>query len=364
MRYRIHGRDGASQSAVEPFVLDVPDEEEARNRASELGTVVDRVELLLPEGAATASLTAPAAPALAGKSLWAEVTSSAPSTDAPRPPRRGKLLWLLVVAAALILGVGLGMLVPRIRFLGSPSGTAAAPPGIRVEEVTTAEKLFSIVGQEAIVLKYSGGDVEFWVELESEGKTQKFEAGDPAMMAQIDKPASPEDSIEGYFIWIRRDKNPTGTELWTVAQQRDSVSNQSSGVELSNVLMQATVSQTQGHTQSGSVSASMVIPVWHGKKPQGTGAGTTTSIPNPLPTDRALCLKEMHEEKAQDRTALPTLAASTPALMGSPLAGPVLAATALMPGRVDDTKDAHTIRVMCKAASAKAPAGKEEPAAK
>jgi hypothetical protein len=44
MRYRIFGRAEASGSPVEPFFVDADDEREARNRAAELGTVVDRVE--------------------------------------------------------------------------------------------------------------------------------------------------------------------------------------------------------------------------------------------------------------------------------------------------------------------------------
>jgi coproporphyrinogen III oxidase len=46
MRFRIHGRDNASHSPVEPFFVDAEDEHEARSRASELGTVAERVELL------------------------------------------------------------------------------------------------------------------------------------------------------------------------------------------------------------------------------------------------------------------------------------------------------------------------------
>jgi hypothetical protein len=46
MRYRVHGRDKASQSRVEPFFLDAADERDARNRASELGMLVEWVEVL------------------------------------------------------------------------------------------------------------------------------------------------------------------------------------------------------------------------------------------------------------------------------------------------------------------------------
>jgi hypothetical protein len=44
MRYRIIGHDASSGSPVEPFFVDADDEEEARSRAAELGTVVERVE--------------------------------------------------------------------------------------------------------------------------------------------------------------------------------------------------------------------------------------------------------------------------------------------------------------------------------
>src|SRR5262245_34425356 len=49
MRYRIQGRDEASQSPIEPFFVDAVDEKEARSRAAELGTLVDSIELASPE---------------------------------------------------------------------------------------------------------------------------------------------------------------------------------------------------------------------------------------------------------------------------------------------------------------------------
>jgi len=44
--------------------------------------------------------------------------------------------------------------------------------GLRIQELESSEELFGLVGQKALVFKFTGGDVEFWIELDSDGKKQ------------------------------------------------------------------------------------------------------------------------------------------------------------------------------------------------
>jgi hypothetical protein len=203
MRYKIHGRDEASQSPVEPFFLDAADEEEARSRASELGTVVDSVEVAPQKDEAIQPRAEWATPAQPVASI--PVAESRPSAGAAQPwtRRRWLLVCLVLVLASLAGGICIGIVFPRVSPLGS--GTPTLSAGIRLEELKPAEELFALAGQEAVVVKYSGGDVEFWVEIESQGKKQKI--GPVGALAGLfddkEKPPAPNQAVEGYLLWVR-----------------------------------------------------------------------------------------------------------------------------------------------------------------
>jgi hypothetical protein len=73
--------------------------------------------------------------------------------------RRRPLLTALCCLALLAIFVGIAVIFRR----GSPaiSTTSTNPAVIRLEELVSAEELFELAGQKAVVIKYFGGEVEF-----------------------------------------------------------------------------------------------------------------------------------------------------------------------------------------------------------
>jgi tRNA A-37 threonylcarbamoyl transferase component Bud32 len=269
-----------------------------------------------------------------------------------------------VALVALVVGVGIGTMFPRVSPVGP--GTSTPPAGIRLEELKLAEELFALAGQEAVVVKYSGGDVEFWVEIESQGKKQTMGPVQALheMLGDKEKPPSPNPTVEGYLLWLRSDAEESGIETWRLACRRDLVAAERSGVQASTPLTEVNTFQSREDRQSGTVASSRSVRVWNGKKPPSTGQATHSSFPSPLPTDREVCLKKiremgfLHEEWT-------TLSASTTGLLASPSGGgPFLAASALTPGRVDKPVEEHTIKVMCRMISDQGKESNGKPPAK
>jgi hypothetical protein len=141
--------------------------------------------------------------------------------------RRRSWLIVLLVLASVALGVGLGIVLHRLPWAGMvfrPSITAG-PPGIRIEELKSAEELFTLAGMKAVAVKFSGGDVEFWVEIESQGK-KTIEGRHPSYPGS-DRPPGPNQSVEGYYLLVRIPDEPSGKETRRTAYQRDIVAAQS-----------------------------------------------------------------------------------------------------------------------------------------
>jgi hypothetical protein len=254
------------------------------------------------------------------------------------------------------------MMLPRVSPTNpSPTRSSTAPlAGTRLEELKSAEELFALAGQKAVVFKYSGGDVQFWVEIEFQGRKRKVELGPQLWGA--DKQPRPDQTLEGYFVWVRSEANDAGKEEWTIACRTDAITTQASGVQLSTPVADIKTAQSEVQKQSvGSSARGLSVQVWKGQVEKGKNLGvamtstlTMSSIPSPLPTDQEVCLQEIREERKQPKSALAAAAASTIALLASPQVGLFLAASVLTPGRMDETIDAHVIRVMCKAASKQA----------
>jgi hypothetical protein len=351
MRYRIHGRDGDSQSSVEPFFLEAADEGEARSRAAELGTIVDSVEVaprkdeairLRGERATPSQTVAPVPPG-----------DSHPSAGPGRPWARGRWLTVCLVLALVSFagGIGVGIVFPRVSPLGP--GAPAPSAGVRLEELKSAEELFALAGQEAVVVQYSGGDVELWVEIESQGKKEKVGPvrAPPGLPGGNDEPPAPNQTVEGHLLWARGEADKAGRETWRLACRRDLVATERSGLRVSTPPAQADVSQAREGRHSSSMTSSRSVRVWQGQKPRAVGSSTKGSFPSPLPANRAVCVKEIRVTGSR-RDEWATVGAGTIGLLG-PLreGGPLLAASALAPGRVGPPVEEHTIRVMCKATS-------------
>ncbi len=210
------------------------------------------------------------------------------------------------------------------------------------------EKLFALVGQRALVFKYSGGDVAFWIELERNGETQRFDPGMEGWgRGKSDAPPGRDDQVEGHFVFCRQEPDESGSEYWVVAGQRESVSTRSSGLKVSGPLVEGEVVGSNENRHSAQVASSGNFSLWKEQKKsedsskQGlaenadpkrprtektTIQSQTTDIPRPLPADRSVCIATITEEGKKDH-------------------------------RKDKGKELvakHIIRVMCKAASVEA----------
>lgn len=349
MRYRIYGQDLISKEPRPPLDIEAETEEAARTQAAEMGMDILQVEPMRP---------VPAEPLPSQSVALNRLAGNRPQLGAVQPWSRTRwmLVGLVLVLLALAGGIGIGIVLPRVSIIGpgTPSDPGTTPSaGIRLEEQKSAEELFDLAGQKALILKYSGGDVEFWVEIESQGKRHKI--GEFLLWGD-DKQPGPDQAVEGYLLWIRNEPDDAGREWWKVAHRRDLVTAQKSGVQLSSPLAQASVTQSKEDRQSSSGSSSQTVQVWTGKAPNGamTLSTASSSIPSPLPTDREVCLKEIREQRKQSQSTLAATTASALGLLSSPLEGPLLITSALVPGGMDETLDVHTIKVMCKAASRKA----------
>src|SRR5690242_6112872 len=73
----------------------------------------------------------------------------------------------LLAAAFIAIGIGIGN-IPRNFRTGQSVSTAV--PGIRLKRLKHTEAMFELAGNKALALKYSGGDVDFWVEWTSRGE--------------------------------------------------------------------------------------------------------------------------------------------------------------------------------------------------
>jgi hypothetical protein len=184
----------------------------------------------------------------------------------------------VLVLVALAVGIGIGMLLPRVLRIGpeSPTSSTGVPVGIRLEELKSAEEMFVLASQEAVVLKYSGGDVMFWVEIESQGEKQKM--GDDVGMGGDQNQLGTDQTVEGYFVWVRSKPDDEGRETWTIGRRRDLVTAQASGVQVSTPLAQASVVQSGEHRLGTSESFYRPVQVWKMKHASSFGGGFVIGV--------------------------------------------------------------------------------------
>jgi hypothetical protein len=124
--------------------------------------------------------------------------------------------WLIAfsVLALIAAGVGVKNWLSRNWRVG-PGGqppAAAGPAQHRVERWKSGEVLLALAGQNAVVLYYSGGDVDFWGEVESRGERWKSGEG-VARQQRTKKPAGPGQTVEGYFVLARSEAGQRGKEV-------------------------------------------------------------------------------------------------------------------------------------------------------
>jgi hypothetical protein len=207
-------------------------------------------------------------------------------------PMNRRLWWIVLVVFAL-LAFGLGIVIAFQPFtrvgMSLRSSSPAARPGIQIEELTSAEELLATAGIKAVVLKYSGGDVEFWIEIESQGKKTKEGSFGPTHVENV-KPAGPNQIVEGYYLLLRTPDDVPGRETWRMAYQRDLVADQPSRVQVSTPVIQMNASQAgrQSHKES-SVKA---LQLWEDANTERAET-TVNSIRSPLPPGETVSVAEI-----------------------------------------------------------------------
>jgi len=240
-------------------------------------------------------------------------------------------IWLLVcfllVPLVLAIGIGVGVMLPRVSSISAPS-TPQSAGGVMVEELKADEELFALVGQKALVFKCLGGDIDFWIEVEQAGKTQRYGPGTGGARGRNmflpdgkDAPPGPNDQIESHFVFCRIGPDESGNEHWVVAAQRGLVSAKSSGLKVSTPVVEGQVALSKEDRHATTASVSWDVSLWkEQKKSQApskpdparktdpkrlstSSSGSfreSSNIPWPLPADRTVCIKTVTEEGRKD----------------------------------------------------------------
>ena len=237
-----------------------------------------------------------------------EEHQAAPATRLPRSRRSLLLAGLLVLTA----GVGIGYLLPRILIVSTSSPVAEKPHfnGVRVEELKSEEEVLRLVHEGAIALKYTGGNVEFRIELEKGGQTQVLFKGP----FSDSRPAA-NQSIEGCLVWVRDKADDANQEYWKMTATRQLVSASAESItaraSLPVIEGEATLSKSQSQTEGGGIHQSCVV-AWETRPPQekpetakgkklrpmsGMRTSVSTTIPAPLPTDKEVCVISIKETR-------------------------------------------------------------------
>lgn len=192
-----------------------------------------------------------------------------------------------VILVSAVVGVGMGL------FKKLTSRTEPPTPAPRVEEMKPQAELFAIIGLKAVVFRYAAADMDFWVELEKDGKTQTIGRGVGWIGT---KAPGPNQHVEGYFVLSRSPVGDGREEQWTVAVRRDLVTTEPGD----------TSGEPKEKREPHSASVFETVRVWKAKLPEGavTLNTTTSTVPEVLPTDTPVTLKTIKSTRTKDEQAL------------------------------------------------------------
>jgi hypothetical protein len=169
--------------------------------------------------------------------------------------------------------------------------TTAAPVSVHVEELKSSEELFAVAGLKAVVLKYSGGDVDFWIEFESHGqKTKEGAFGLKNVEGAVT--ASPNQTVEGYYLLVRTPSDAPGGETWRMAYERDLVAGQPSGVQVSTPPIQMNAKEASKERQSFKVSSVKPFQLWENANTE-KAESTVNAFQSPLRPGETVCVAEI-----------------------------------------------------------------------
>lgn len=207
---------------------------------------------------------------------------------------------VLFILGALIIAMGVRSAFRPFSQVATalmPS-TPAVPFTVNIEKLKSAEELFAVAGWKAVVLKYSGGDVDFWIEIESQGKKTK-EGAFGLKNVEGAVPAGPNQTVEGYYLLVRTPSDAPGQETWRMVYERDLVANQPSDAQVSTPPVQRNGKEASREKQSHKTSSTKPFQLWENPKAENAES-TVSSFQSPLKPGETVCLAEIKGSQKQD----------------------------------------------------------------
>jgi hypothetical protein len=209
-------------------------------------------------------------------------------------------LIVLLILGLLLVGLGVRNALQPFSQVATAllPPTSAAPVSVHIEELKSAEELFAVAGIKAVVLKYSGGDVDFWIEIESQGKKTKEGAFGPKNVEGV-VPAGPNQTVEGYYLLVRTPGDAPGQETWRMAYERDLVVGQPSGVQVSTPLVQMNAKEASKERQSYKLSSTKPFQLWENANTE-KAESTVSAFQSPLRPGETACVAEIKGSQKKD----------------------------------------------------------------
>ena len=152
------------------------------------------------------------------------------------------------------------------------------------------------------MFKYTGADVDFWIELIADGQTKISQhIVVPTIPDELSEQFAAPDSnqvAEGYFVWVRGKADDSGKEDWRLGSLRSVAAAESSSRDLSSSLAKGQVTESKQERQAITAFWGPTgLQVWKGKNSSAWRIPKVrTTIPVPVPTDREVCLRTITEQ--------------------------------------------------------------------
>ena len=202
--------------------------------------------------------------------------------------RSSQMFGLLSLTGMVTMLVLLGLALGGDVTVGDDSEADESPQepaGVSIESLDTAAELFGIAGLEAQVFKYSGGNVDFWIELEKDGQTTEFFRGELLRDGR--------DCAEGYFIWTREADFIGPEETWRLAVQKTLGTPQASRNDHRSADAPEDFVDKLDDANVRSCRSQRRVRLWDYRTCM-TARDVTMSIPSTLPRDEAFCVYSLN----------------------------------------------------------------------
>lgn len=170
---------------------------------------------------------------------------------------------------------------------------------VGVEQLTSSEELFEVFGQEAFALRFTGGSVACWVDVESDGVEQRVDFWPRrATVSNRDR------GLVSTFVWTREPgtaSDDQGTEEWRMAWRSGKCPAPWLALNVRRPGSPAVPPDTSDancnwHTSLGGKS----ITLGSRRKGSGGRSSWTSKIRSPMPVGEDVTLKTIEEEWLDD----------------------------------------------------------------